>query len=77
MPHRQDPSETSNREESIGRLYEEFATITRRAAARERTSGGPITLVDPGLLALVQAQPGISPSDLARVLELNRSTTSR
>jgi DNA-binding MarR family transcriptional regulator len=77
MPHDRDPSEASDRRRSIEHLYEEFATITRRASARERTGASPITLVDHGLLALVQARPGISPSDLARVLELNRSTTSR
>jgi DNA-binding MarR family transcriptional regulator len=77
MPHARDSSEPGQREAAIEHLYEEFATITRRASARERTGDSPITLVDHGLLALVQSQPGISPSDLARVLGLNRSTTSR
>lgn len=66
-----------DRAEAIGQLYEELATITRRASVRERAGDSPLTLVGHGLLELVRAQPGISPAELARVLGLNRSTTSR
>lgn len=67
----------AEREEAVARVYGELATITRRASARERAGDGPLTLVDHGLLELVRAQPGISAAELARVLGLNRSTTSR
>jgi DNA-binding MarR family transcriptional regulator len=65
------------RTEAIARLYAELATITRRASVRERSGDSPLTLVDHGLLELVRTQPGISAAELARVLGLNRSTTSR
>lgn len=67
----------SAKADSIARLYAELATITRRASVRERSGDSPLTLVDHGLLELVRTQPGISPAELARVLGLNRSTTSR
>jgi DNA-binding MarR family transcriptional regulator len=76
MPHASGSS-GGDREEVVGRVYEELATVTRRASARERAGDGPLTLVDHGLLELVRAQPGISAAELARVLGLNRSTTSR
>jgi DNA-binding MarR family transcriptional regulator len=77
MPHAGDAVRGPQRDDAIDRVYEELATITRRASIRERAAGSPLTLVDHGLLALVRAQPGISPAELARVLGLNRSTTSR
>jgi DNA-binding MarR family transcriptional regulator len=77
MPQEPDAAQTVTRAEAVGRLYEELATITRRASARERAGDSPLTLVDHGLLELVRAQAGISPAELARVLGLNRSTTSR
>ena len=77
MPHTAEADDPGPRDDAIGRVYEELATITRRASVRERAAGSPLTLVDHGLLALVRAQPGISPAELARVLGLNRSTTSR
>lgn len=67
----------ADREDAIGRVYEQLATITRRASARERAGDGPLTLVDHGLLELVRGRPGISAAELARLLGLNRSTTSR
>lgn len=77
MPQVGSPADDASRDEAIARLYEELATITRRASARERAGESPLTLVDHGLLELVRARPGISPADLARTLGLNRSTTSR
>ena len=77
MPHASGAERVPPREDAIDRVYAELATITRRASVRDREAGSPLTLVDHGLLALVRAQPGISPAELARVLGLNRSTTSR
>jgi DNA-binding MarR family transcriptional regulator len=76
MPHDVGPGEP-DRDEVIGRLYEQLAVITRRASVRERTGDSPLTLVDHGLLELVRTWPGVSAAELARLLGLNRSTTSR
>jgi len=77
MPHEDGSPQGSTRGDAIAGLYEELATITRRASARERAGESPLTLVDHGLLELVRSRPGISPAEVARVLGLNRSTTSR
>ncbi len=77
MPQEREVAEASARSAAIGTLYEQLATITRRASVRERSGDSPLTLVDHGLLELIRAQAGISPAELARVLGLNRSTTSR
>src|SRR5438309_5734768 len=77
MPRDMEGETAARREAAVARVYEQLATITRRASVRDRTGGSPLTLVDHGLRSLVEAQPGISPAELARVLGLNRSTTSR
>lgn len=66
-----------SRSTAVGRVYDELAVVNRRAAVRARSGASPLTLVEHALLDLVGASPGITAADLARVLQLNRSTTSR
>lgn len=76
MPH-DSGSPATDRDAAIDGVYEQLATITRRASVRDRAGDSPLTLVDHGLLELVRTRPGISAAELARTLGLNRSTTSR
>jgi DNA-binding MarR family transcriptional regulator len=62
---------------AVAHVFEELAVVNRRAAVRARSAESPLTLVEHELLDLVRSDPGITAADLARTLQLNRSTTSR
>ncbi len=62
---------------AIRKVFEELAVVNRRAAVRARSAESPLTLVEHALLDLVRSTPDITAADLARLLQLNRSTTSR
>jgi DNA-binding MarR family transcriptional regulator len=62
---------------AIAHVFEELAVVNRRAAVRARSAASPLTLVEHELLDLIRSNPGITAADLARTLQLNRSTTSR
>lgn len=65
------------RDRAVGKVFEELAVVNRRAELRARSAESPLTLVEHALLDLVRSNPDVTAADLARMLQLNRSTTSR
>lgn len=65
------------RADGVQRIYRGLAASSRRAAVRARSGASPLTQVEHSLLAQVGEQPGLHAADHARLLQLNRSTTTR
>lgn len=65
------------RESDVTRAYAELSRITRRAAVRARGPEAALSIVDHSLVDFIAEHPGCMAIDIARFLQLNRSTISR
>ncbi|MGA7205081.1 MAG: MarR family winged helix-turn-helix transcriptional regulator [Specibacter sp.] len=69
--------DSTPRDEDIQTVFDHLHEISRRANARSRTLGEPLTFVEHSLLRFIAATPGARATDIAAAFSLNRSTVSR
>jgi DNA-binding MarR family transcriptional regulator len=67
----------SARVQSIARVRDELTVVSRRGTARTRQAFESLSVIDRALLNYVHAHPECRAVDIARYLQLNKSTVSR
>jgi DNA-binding MarR family transcriptional regulator len=69
--------DSTPRDADIQAVFDHLHEISRRANARSRNLGEPLTFVEHSLLRFIAATPGTRATDIAAAFSLNRSTVSR
>jgi DNA-binding MarR family transcriptional regulator len=69
--------DSHRRDAEIQAVFSHLYEISRRANARSRNVGEPLSFVEHSLLRFIAATPGARAIDIAAAFSLNRSTVSR
>ena len=64
-------------EDSVARVYDEFALLVRFLTSGARTQESGVSLVQHSLLGFISRNPGCRATDISEVFGVHRSTVSR